>query len=127
MLLLCNYCIVINGGRVNQGEVYSIEIKQGVGSEVQGKGAPPKRPCVIISPDALNKYRNTVMVAPLTSTQTGAPFRASAVINGRDGEIMLDQIFTVDKSRFTPQSKMGSLSSKERIAVLDILRKIFQG
>ncbi len=112
---------------MNQGDVYSIEINEGIGSEVQGKGTPPQRPCVIISPDALNKYRNTVMVAPLTSTITGAPFRAQVQVKGRDGEVMLDQVFTVDKSRFNAGNKMGTLSAKEKSESLEILRKIFQG
>ena len=112
---------------MNQGDVYSIEIVGGTGSEVQGKGTPPMRPCVIVSPDVLNKHRNTVMVAPLTSTITGAPFRAKSSINGRSGEVMLDQLFTVDKSRFPAGSKMGTLSAKEKSDCLEILRKIFQG
>jgi len=112
---------------LNQGDVYSIEIKAGVGSEVQGKGTPPQRPCVIISPDVLNKHRSTVMVAPLTSTITNAPFRAKVHVKGRDGEVMLDQVFTVDKSRFTAGNKMGTLSAKEKSEALEILRKIFQG
>jgi mRNA interferase MazF len=84
------------------------------------------RPCVIVSPDVLNKYRNTVMVAPLTSTITNAPFRAKVNVLGRDGEVMCDQIFTVDKSRFVLEHKMAVLSLREKTTVLGIMRKIFQ-
>jgi mRNA interferase MazF len=113
---------------MNQGDVYSIEIKESKGSkgsEVQGKGVPPMRPCVIVSPDVLNKYRNTLMVAPLTSTITNAPFRAKVHVVNRDGEVMCDQIFTVDKSRFVSKNKMAALSLREKINVLEIIRKIF--
>ena len=61
------------------------------------------RPCVVISPEPVNKYLNTVMVAPLTSTRKPYPTRVDCRFDGRDGQITLDQTRSVDKARLVKQ------------------------
>jgi mRNA interferase MazF len=110
---------------MKQGDVYSIEIRDVQGNEVEGKGEPPKRPCVIVSPDPLVKNLGVVMVAPLTSQVKNFPFRSRAKFLGKDGEIMTDQIMTIDKSRLSEGSYMGSITKGELNSVLEVLRKLF--
>ena len=55
------------------------------------------RPCVVISPDEMNRYIRTVMIAPMTSTQRDYPSRVSVTFQCKKGQVVLDQIRTVDK------------------------------
>ena len=63
--------------------------------------------CVVISPDSVNKYLNTVMVAPLTSTRKPYPTRVDCQFDNRDGQVTLDQARSVDKPRLI--KKIGQL------------------
>ncbi|KAA9356271.1 type II toxin-antitoxin system PemK/MazF family toxin [Larkinella humicola] len=65
----------------------------------QGSEIAKTRPCLIVSPDAINQRLNTVMVAPLTSTQKRYPTRVNCQFSGQAGQVALDQIRTVDKVR----------------------------
>ena len=73
-----------------QYEVYWVDLNPTQGSEMS-----KIRPCVIVSPDDMNKYLNTIIVAPITSTKRTYLFRAECDI----GFIALDQLRTVDKTR----------------------------
>ena len=75
-------------------EVYLINLDPTVGSEIK-----KTRPCVIISPNEMNKHISTVIVAPLTSKLRKYPTRIPCKVEGKHGQIVLDQIRTVDKSR----------------------------
>jgi len=57
------------------------------------------RPCVIVSPDELNRALATVIVAPMTTVRRGWPTRVWVEFQGKTGEIALDQIRAVDKTR----------------------------
>jgi mRNA interferase MazF len=57
------------------------------------------RPCVVVSPDELNRAVSTVIIAPMTTTRRGWPTRVEISFQGKTGEIALDQIRAVDKSR----------------------------
>ena len=63
---------------------------------VQGSEIAKTRPCVIVSPDVINRYLATMPVAPLTSTIRNYPSRLPCTIAGKNGQIALDQIRTVD-------------------------------
>jgi len=56
-------------------------------------------PCMIISPDEANKYLDTVIIAPLTSTVRHYPSRVNCTFNNKKGQIVIDQIRAVDKIR----------------------------
>ena len=73
-----------------QYEIYWVDLNPTRGSEMN-----KIRPCVIVSPDDMNKYLNTILVAPITSTKKMYPFRVTCTI----GNIALDQLRTVDKTR----------------------------
>ena len=90
----------------------------------QGSEIAKTRPCVVVSPDELNALLNTVVVVPLTSTLRGYPFRVQCVVAGKKGELAIDQIRAVDKSRLK-SNILGRLSYVE-IDTLCFYRKKFK-
>ena len=88
---------------VKQYDVYWVDLNPTKGAEIQ-----KIRPCVVVSPNELNKYLDTVVIIPITSSIHGYPYRVLCNIADKDGEIVTDQIRTVDKSRL--RSKICSLS-----------------
>ena len=81
------------------------------------------RPCVIVSPDELNRAVATVIIAPMTTVCRGWPTRVEINFQGKTGEIALDQIRAVDKSRLA--KRLGKLDSATANAVLDTLGELF--
>ena len=81
------------------------------------------RPCVVVSPDELNRAVSTVIIAPMTSVRRGWPTRIETTFQGKTGEIVLDQIRTVDKSRLV--KRLGKLNAETADAVLDTLGELF--
>ncbi|MBN3891759.1 MAG: type II toxin-antitoxin system PemK/MazF family toxin [Nostoc sp. JL31] len=105
-------------GVVNRFDVFLVNLDPTVGSEIQ-----KTRPCVVISPDEMNKYIGTVIVAPMTTKGQLYPTRVTCEFQGKDGQIVLDQIRTVDKARLV--KKLGQIDSDEQKAVLDTLTEMF--
>lgn len=103
---------------MNRFDVYLTALNPTVGSEIQ-----KTRPCVIISPDEMNRNVATVIVAPMTTQGQNYPTRIVCHFDGKDGQIVLDQIRTVDKSRLI--RKLGSLTAAEQKAVLTGLSELF--
>ena len=103
---------------VKRFEIYFVEFDPTKGSEIS-----KTRPGVIISPDEMNNALNTVIIAPLTSTLKNYPSRVNCVVKSKEGQIALDQIRCVDKSRL--KNKLAKLLEIEQIEVLNILQKIF--
>lgn len=99
---------------VKQYEVYLLNLDPTIGSEMK-----KTRPCVILSPDEMNNYLNNVIIAPMTSTVKGYPTRVKIEFEGKEGEIVLDQIKTVDKLRIV--KKLGKV---EKSTVKNIKRVI---
>ena len=91
---------------IKQYSVYWMNLDPTKGSEVS-----KTRPCVILSPDEMNLYIKTVIVAPLTHTLKAYPSRILCEVKGEKGAVMLDQIRTVDKLRIGVF--IGQLSPKE--------------
>ena len=81
------------------------------------------RPCVVVSPDELNRALATVIIAPMTSVQRGWPTRVAVTFQGKTGEVALDQIRTVDKARLV--KRLGEMDSETAAAVLDTLGELF--
>ncbi|MFH1098283.1 MAG: type II toxin-antitoxin system PemK/MazF family toxin [Candidatus Desantisbacteria bacterium] len=79
---------------IEQYDVFLISLDPAVGHEMK-----KSRPCVIISPDEMNKYISTVIIAPMTSQSHSYPTRTPVKFLGKEGWIVLDQIRTVDKKR----------------------------
>ena len=103
---------------VKRFDVFLISLDRTVGSEIQ-----KTRPCVIISPDEMNQYIATVIVAPMTTKGQPYPTRIACQFQGKDGQIVLDQIRTVDKTRLV--KKLGQINTNEQKAVLDTLAEMF--
>ncbi|OGU58696.1 MAG: transcriptional regulator [Ignavibacteria bacterium RBG_13_36_8] len=81
------------------------------------------RPCVIISPDEMNRNISTVIIAPVTSKLRNYPTRVPCKIEGKQGQIVLDQIRTVDKSRLF--KKIAVLNKTTQMKVLAVLHEMF--
>ena len=81
------------------------------------------RPCVVVSPDEMNRYLATVIVAPMTTRARDYPTRVACTFQGRRGQVVLDQIRTVDRNRLV--KKLGRISAGARKRVLDVLRELF--
>jgi len=103
---------------VSRFEVYYVSLDPTIGSEIK-----KIRPCVIISPDEMNRNIKTVIIAPLTKVLRNYPTRVPCKVDGKQGQIVLDQIRTIDKSRLT--KKIDSLTKATQKKVLNVLREMF--
>ena len=103
---------------VVQFEVYLISLDPTVDAEIR-----KTRPCLVISPDELNRRLLTVIVAPMTTVTRGYPSRVNCSFKGKLGQIVLDQIRTVDRTRLI--KRLGKLDKRISVKVLEILREMF--
>lgn len=103
---------------VKRFDVFRVKLDPTVGSEIQ-----KTRPCLVISPDEMNKRIATVIIAPMTTKGRPYPSRIVCHFQGKDGQIVLDQIRTVDKNRL--DEYLGQISADEQKAVLDTLVEMF--
>lgn len=99
-------------------EVYLVRLDPSEGHEIQ-----KTRPCVVISPDELNRHIATVIVAPMTTTRRAYPTRVPLRFQGKSGQIVLDQVRTVDKTRLV--RRLGRISDKAARDVLAVLNEMF--
>jgi len=81
------------------------------------------RPCLIISPNEMNKHIRTVIIAPMTTTGKAYPTRISTSFQGKKGQIVLDQIRTVDKKRLV--KVLGKIDATTADSVLETLAEMF--
>lgn len=103
---------------INRFDIYLVKLNPTVGSEIQ-----KTRPCIVISPNEMNLL-NTVFVAPMTSKGFDFIFRPKINFDGKKGLILLDQIRTVDKSRFV--KKIGVVDIKKSKEISSMLVEIFK-
>lgn len=103
---------------VKRFDVHLVSLDPTVGSEIQ-----KTRPCLIISPDEMNRFIATVIVAPMTTKGRSYPTRAACKFQGKEGQIVLDQIRTVDKSRLV--RKLGRVNKATQSQVLATLVEMF--
>lgn len=89
----------------------------------QGAEIKKTRPCVVVSPDEMNKHIKTIIIAPMTSSIKNYPTRIPISFEGKVGNIVLDQIRTIDKLRIV--KKLGTLDFNTSLSVLNILNKMF--
>jgi len=99
-------------------EVHLVNLDPTIGSEIK-----KTRPCLIISPDEMNRHIATVIVAPMTTKGRPYPSRVPCRFQRKDGQIVLDQIRTVDKRRLV--KRIGKISSPAQKAVLACLHEMF--
>lgn len=103
---------------INRFEVFLVTLNPTVGHEIQ-----KIRPCLIISPDEMNHNISTVIIAPMTTRGRKYPTRIPCSFKGKKGQIVLDQIRTVDKCRLI--KKLGTLSKKSQVKTIALLQELF--
>jgi mRNA interferase MazF len=103
---------------VNRFDIYLINLDPTVGSEIQ-----KTRPCLIISPDEMNRHIRTVIVAPMTTASRDYPTRIPCQVKQKKGYIVLDQLRTIDKRRLI--KKIGALDSETQLKVISTLQRLF--
>jgi mRNA interferase MazF len=100
-------------------EVWLVNLDPTQGSEIN-----KTRPCVVISPDEMNRHLRTVIIAALTSTRRDYPSRVDCVFQRKEGQVVLDHIRSVDKTRLV--RKLGTLATTTAQEVSLRLQEIFQ-
>jgi mRNA interferase MazF len=103
---------------IGRFEVFLVNLDPTVGSEIK-----KTRPCLVISPDEMNRHLRTVIVAPMTTKGMPYPTRVSCRFKGKRGQVVLDQIRTVDRVRLF--KKLGRLDRRTSVQVLDVLQEMF--
>ena len=103
---------------VNRFDVYLINLDPTVGSEIK-----KVRPCLIISPDEMNRHIRTVIVAPMTTAGKEYPTRVSCTFKKKKGQIVIDQMRTIDKSRLI--KKLGTIDPSTQLEVIAVLQRLF--
>jgi len=103
---------------VRRFDVYLVALDPTVGSEIK-----KTRPCLVVSPDEMNAHIATVVVAPMTTRRRPYPTRISCRFQGKSGEIVLDQLRTVDRARLI--KRLGRISPATQREVLEALAEMF--
>ncbi len=102
---------------VQQYEIYWISLDPTQGSEMA-----KNRPCVIVSPDEMNQFLQTLIIVPITSTIKNYPWRVTCTVSNRPGSIATDQIKVIDRARVG--SKIGKLSMEEISTLKVVMQKM---
>src|SRR5659263_487190 len=103
---------------VKRGDVLLVDLQPTQGSEIK-----KTRPCVVVSPDEMNSYLRTFIVAPMSTGDHPYPFRAPCRFKGRSGYIVLDQVRTIDSERIV--RRLGRISPSTFNRALMILQEMF--
>lgn len=103
---------------VKRFDVFLVGLDPTVGSEIQ-----KTRPCLVVSPDEMNENIRTIIVAPMTSATKDYPTRVNCRFRKKTGQIVLDQIRTIDKSRLI--KRIGTIDSKAQLDVVSVLQRMF--
>lgn len=103
---------------IRRFDVFLINLDPTIGSEIQ-----KTRPCLVISPDEMNQHLRTAIVAPMTTRGKPYPSRIPCTFRSKSGFVVLDQIRTVDQSRFV--QRLGRLDQTTARQVLERLAEMF--
>jgi mRNA interferase MazF len=103
---------------VSRFEVYLLNLDPSIGHEIR-----KTRPCLIVSPNELNRHLRTVIVAPMTTRGQSYPTRVACRFKGKDGQVALDQIRAVDQSRLV--RRLGRMDAATSQRVLEVLQELF--
>lgn len=103
---------------VKRFDVYLVNLDPTVGHEIK-----KSRPCLVISPDEMNRYISTVIVAPMTTKGREYPTRVPSTFRGKEGQVVIDQIRTIDKIRLI--KRLGKIDSQTQADVLSVLSDLF--
>ena len=103
---------------ITRFEIFLVNLDPTIGHEIT-----KTRPCVVVSPDQMNRHIQTLIVAPLTTKGRAYPTRVLCRFQGKAGQVVLDQLRAVDKARLV--KKLGKLEAKTQIEVLQVLQEMF--
>ncbi len=101
-----------------RGDVYLCELDPVIGSEIR-----KTRPALVVSPDELNEYWGTCLIAPMTTGAHRYPFWVACKFRGTAGHVVVDQIRAVDVARLV--QRLGRLSPSSTLQVLAVAREMF--
>jgi mRNA interferase MazF len=102
----------------SQYEIVVVNLDPTIGSEIK-----KKRPCLVVSPNEMNKYLATIVVCPITSQSKNYPTRVSFYLEGQQNWIVIDQIRTIDQSRIT--KTIGNLEEETIEQVKAVIKETF--
>lgn len=103
---------------IKQYQIILVNLDPTIGSEIK-----KTRPCLIISPDEMNKYLRTIVIAPMTTSSKNYPTRVRIKHDSKSGWVVLDQVRTIDKLRIIKQ--LGKLPNPEIKKVKSVLRETY--
>ena len=103
---------------VRRYDVHLVDLEPTRGHEIR-----KTRPCVVVSPDEMNRHIRTAIVAPMTSVRRDYPTRVDVTFRRRQGQVALDQIRTVDRSRLVQH--LGRLPQPQARVIADTLQRMF--
>lgn len=103
---------------VGRFDVWLVNLDPTIGSEIK-----KTRPALVVSPDEMNAHIATVIIAPMTTKGRDYPTRVPCVFQGKSGQVVLDQLRTVDRLRLV--KKLGVVEPTTADAVLDGLAELF--
>lgn len=103
---------------LNQYAIVLVNLDPTIGSEMK-----KTRPCVIISPNEMNRYLQTIVIAPMTSSSKSYPTRVSVLHNKTKGWVVLDQVRTVDRNRII--KTYSQLSEKEVSQIKQVIKETY--
>ena len=103
---------------INQYQIILVNLDPTLGSEIK-----KNRPCVVISPNEMNKFLNTIVIAPMTTSSKNYPTRIEVRHDNKIGWIVLDQIRTIDKQRIIKD--LGRLTKSEINKIKSVLKETY--
>jgi len=104
---------------VERFDVCLVNLDPTIGSKIK-----KTRPCLVVSPDEMNRWIRTVIIAPMTTKGRPYPTRVACTFQGKDGQVILDQICAVDKARLV--QKLGRVEKSTQREVLAALAEMFE-
>jgi len=110
--------MVRQSNKPSRFDIYLVSLDPTQGAEIQ-----KTRPCVVISPNEMNDHLATVIIAPMTTKSRAYPTRVSLIFNEKKGQIILDQIRTLDQIRLI--KKLGQVSKSVQTKITHILQEMF--
>ena len=102
----------------SQYEIVVVNLDPTIGSEIK-----KKRPCLVVSPNEMNKHLATIVICPITSQSRNYPTRVSFDLEGQQNWIVIDQIRTIDQSRVT--KTIGNLDNETIAKVKGVIKETF--
>ena len=103
---------------VRRYDIHLVDLDPTRGHEIR-----KSRPCVVVSPDEMNRHVRTAIIAPMTSVRRDYPTRVDVTFRRRQGQVVLDQIRTVDRSRLVRH--LGRVPEQQARLIADTLQNMF--